>query len=288
MKKKLIALILTGVMVCNIPVMAKDINEMTLDELKVAYLELQLEYEKLKASIGEDIQTDIEEAVVLEVGGAEDLVLMNEEEFKKDIVDSFNGRSVVAEKYTVSEQNTMTYEELKDYYLECSEAEHFLYEKYRNATFEDLNIQYLCEQYIKGLNKQYESEKIWDDTENFDKFYEQYNSGYYNRAYVIVELSEYYQLPFGDVSSMKENTAYMDSFNEAETRNAAVDHATVQNVQQLLNDIGFFCGSADGISGKRTVKSIKRFQEMYGYEPADGMIDDELVQQLTEVKEQKK
>lgn len=84
---------------------------------------------------------------------------------------------------------------------------------------------------------------------------------------------------------MRADTAYMDSFNEAENRNNQVDHATVQKAQQLLNDIGFYCGSADGISGKRTVKSIKRFQQMYGYSPEDGIIDTELIKQLeTELK----
>lgn len=97
---------------------------------------------------------------------------------------------------------------------------------------------------------------------------------------MIVELSDYYSLPFGDVEGMRVDTAAMDSLNEAETRNKAVDQMTVQKTQQLLNDIGFYCGKADGISGKRTVKSIKRFQQMYGYEPEDGMIDEELISQL--------
>lgn len=174
----------------------------------------------------------------------------------------------------------MTSEESVAYYEKYAEAEREFYEKYKNATFKDLNIQYLCTQYITGLQKQYNAKNVWDDTQDFDKFSDEYSSGYYNRAYVIVELSEYYDLPFGDITDMKADTASMDSLNEAETRNAAVDHSTVKQVQELLNEIGFYCGDADGISGKRTVKSIKRFQEMYGYEPIDGMIDDELVEQL--------
>ena len=35
------------------------------------------------------------------------------------------------------------------------------------------------------------------------------------------------------------------------------------------------------------MKSIKRFQEMYGYDPIDGMIDDELIGQLEDVAAQK-
>ena len=79
----------------------------------------------------------------------------------------------------------------------------------------------------------------------------------------------------------------MDSLNEAEKRNAKVDHETVRKVQQLLNGIGFYCGKEDGISGKLTVKLIKRFQEMYGYDPIDGMIDDELVKQLQKAYDEK-
>jgi len=160
--------------------------------------------------------------------------------------------------------------------------------KYKNAIFEDLNIQYLCKTYCDGISSQltcgqkYSEDKdyaIWDST---------WMAACNKRSYVIVELAEYYNVPFSDIEGMKENVASLDSFNEAETRNKAVDRATVQKIQQLLNDIGFFCGSADGVSGKRTVKSIKRFQEMYGYEPIDGMIDDELIGQLEEVLAEKK
>lgn len=285
MKKRMaiLAAILSCTLCFNVPVMAKDINDMTLEELKVAYLELQLEYEKLKNSVGE-----VEEADVATGDKQEETVLMDEEEFKKDIVDSFNGRNIVATQYTNAELETMTDGEIVEFNNEACESERELYEKYKNATFNDLNIQYLCQQYMLGLEKQYKAYEVWKATQNYDKSVEQFESGYFNRAYVIVELAEYYQLPFGDIESMKGNTAYMDSFNEAETRNAAVDHATVQKTQQLLNDIGFFCGTADGISGKRTVKSIKRFQEMYGYEPNDGMIDDELISQLeTELSKKK-
>ena len=151
-----------------------------------------------------------------------------------------------------------------------------------------MNIQYLCSQYIKGLEKQYDSKKTWDNTESFEAFYDVYLSGYYNRAYVIVELADYYKADFGEIAGMKESVRELDATNEAEKRNAQVSKEMVKTTQQLLNDIGFFCGSADGVAGKRTVKSIKRFQEMYGFSPVDGMIDDELVNQLSEVLNQKK
>lgn len=292
MKKKMVilAVALSCALSVNVPAATeKNIDDMTLEELKVEYLKLQLEYEKLKASVedGADdnsaddegiAETDEEDQAQDET--EEKTVQMDEEEFKTDIVNSYNGRQIVSGKYTNAELNTMTSEEEVSYKKECAESERDFYEKYKNASFKDLNIQYLCNQYISGLKKQYDAQKIWDDTKDFDKFDNEYLSGYYNRAYVVVELSDYYQLPFGDVEGMRTDTAAMDSLNEAETRNKAVDHTTVQKTQQLLNDIGFYCGNADGISGKRTVKSIKRFQQMYGYEPEDGMIDEELIGQL--------
>ena len=51
---------------------------------------------------------------------------------------------------------------------------------------------------------------------------------------------------------------------------------------QGLNSLGFLCGTPDGICGRQTVSCIERFQNMYGYEPADGIIDDELIAQLTD------
>lgn len=293
MRKKIVAVMLSLGMVLGIPVAA---NAESLEERVTALEEKVAELEKMVGiknegdeSSTDDVEKDeAEETSTMTEETDSEPVMMETQQFIDDIAASYNARSVVADRYTIAEENAMTDEELEEHYISCSKAEQPFYEKYQNAKFEDLNIQYLCNQYILGLEKQYKSDEIWNQTKDFDKFYNQYNSGYYNRAYVIVELTEYYNAPFTDISSMKASTEAMDSLNEAETRNAAVDHATVQKTQQLLNDIGFFCGSADGISGKRTVKSIKRFQEMYGYEPIDGMIDDELISQLEDELAKKK
>ena len=293
---KAIAVALGIVLAVPAVIYAADIDEMTIDELKEAYQQLEEENQELQDQVKDlkaqlyDVQnaeeTDDENAKEEDVV-EEEPVLMTTEEFLKDIVESYNNRSVVANKYTLSEMNTMSDDELFAYYIECAKTEQPFYDKYKNAVFEDLNIQYLCSQYIKGLGKQYQSEEDYAKTDSIEKAYSTYNSGYYNRAYVIVELSEYYDAPFGDISDMKTDTAIMDSLNEAETRNATVESGKVKKTQELLNGIGFYCGSADGVSGKRTVKSIKRFQEMYGYEPNDGMIDDELIEQLQKVYDEK-
>ena len=66
-----------------------------------------------------------------------------------------------------------------------------------------------------------------------------------------------------------------------------MDPETVLRTQELLNEIGFYCGNANGVAGRRTARMIRRFQEMYGYGPADGLIDDELLEQLEKAAAQK-
>lgn len=273
--------ILTAVLSCVLLLGVMSVSSAETLEDRIASLEERVAH--LEAIIGKTANgadagtTDADKTPVEEVHGT---VLMDQQQFIKDIAESYNKRSIVATKYTNAEEQAMTTEESVLYYTECANAEKEFFDKYQYAVFNDLNIQYLCGRYIAGLAKQYKALDVWNSAKDFDEFNDQYQSGYYNRAYVIVELTEYYNAPFGDISSMKADTKALDTLNEAEKRNASVDHGTIKKTQQLLNDIGFFCGTADGVSGKRTVKSIKRFQEMYGYEPVDGMIDDELIAQL--------
>ena len=88
-----------------------------------------------------------------------------------------------------------------------------------------------------------------------------------------LDLAEEYQ-------NLRNAVAQMDALSGEETRNASVDPETVTLVQTLLNGAGFLCGAPDGIAGRQTASCIERFQLMYGYEPADGIIDDELISQL--------
>jgi N-acetylmuramoyl-L-alanine amidase len=45
-------------------------------------------------------------------------------------------------------------------------------------------------------------------------------------------------------------------------------------VQQRLNNLGFFCGAADGQIGPRTRSALRRFQKRYGLPPT-GKVDDQ-------------
>lgn len=127
MKKKIaiLAVALSCALSINVPAATeKDIDDMTLEELKVEYLKLQLEYEKLKATVengSEDTSTNEENTAEVEDESEDKTVQMNEEEFKTDIVNSYNARGVIADKYTVAELNTMTSEETVSYDEECAE-----------------------------------------------------------------------------------------------------------------------------------------------------------------------
>ena len=47
---------------------------------------------------------------------------------------------------------------------------------------------------------------------------------------------------------------------------------TVSGAQARLNNLGFFCGNADGIAGPRTTKALRSFQKQSGI-PVTGHID---------------
>lgn len=288
MKKKVITMMLAlGMVVGSInPVFAEETDYSYLEDMSVK--ELRALDAAIHELLGDAPTADVEEETVAEMTETEETVQRTTEEFIEDIQASYQKRSEFTDKYSNSELNAMTYGELAYYYVDCAKQEKELYEKYKNATFEDLNIQYLCSQYIMGLKNQYDSIETWDKTQDWDKFYDVYHSGYYKRAYVIVELTDYYDLAFDKdaVAGMREETKALDSLDEAETRNNQVSHETVKEVQTLLHEIGFKCWNIDGVAGKRTVKAIKRFQEMYGFE-VDGMIDDELIEQLKQVKADK-
>nr|WP_297705223.1 peptidoglycan-binding domain-containing protein [uncultured Butyrivibrio sp.] len=217
---------------------------------------------------------------------------MSEEEFFTDLLDSYSARSKIATKYTKAEIQSMSNKEHVEFILECVNAENELKEKYENAKFDDLNIQYLCHQYVNGIAKQQEACETYlagDDTIDARANYTDLNnSGYLNRAYVIVELNDYYDVPFPDVGlkTMRNDVQQLEKLNEAEKRNKDVPKRTVKEVQTLLHLIGFRCWNIDGSAGKKTVKAIKRFQEMYGYE-VDGMITDDLIEQLKKAAEDK-
>ena len=76
------------------------------------------------------------------------------------------------------------------------------------------------------------------------------------------------------------HTAYGVIQRETESENDNdIDNSIVKEVQQRLNDLGYDCGIADGISGPRTIESIKQYQKDHNL-TVDGNYTDELLKAL--------
>ena len=204
--------------------------------------------------------------------------------FLEDLAQSFNNRQNLARTYSTDEVSAMSEDDMWSFRFQCAEAERAFFDSYDGAQFDDLNIFYLCSEYCLGLGKQFQAEEVWNSSRDSEKANQLYTAGYYNRAYALVELCEFYGLDLAqEYANLKAAVRQMDALSGEETRNASVDPATVMQVQQLLNEVGFRCGTPDGIAGRQTASSIERFQNMYGYEPADGIIDSELISQLQDM-----
>ncbi len=201
--------------------------------------------------------------------------------FLADIAASFNARQETARTHTNEEVNAMSEADMWNFRFTCANVEQPFYDNYHSAQFDDLNVLYLCSEYCLGLEKQFQAEKIWNEQQDSEEANRLYTAGYYNRAYALVELCEFYGLDLADeYQNLKNAVSRMDAMSSEETRNASVDPAKVTQVQELLNSLGFLCGTPDGIAGRQTASCIERFQTMYGYDPADGIIDDELIAQM--------
>ncbi len=57
------------------------------------------------------------------------------------------------------------------------------------------------------------------------------------------------------------------------------DRAVVRLVQQTLNNLGFDCGTPDGLAGSKTVNAIVAYQTQQGL-PTDGIVTDALLQSM--------
>ena len=202
-------------------------------------------------------------------------------QFLADIKNSYLVRQNVASEYTQSQLQQMSREDSIAFQSKCAEAERTFYNTYSNAVLDDMNIQYLCSEYAGGVGKQLTAEAQYQQDGDADAFTELYTAGYYNRAYALLELVDYYDLDLGDsVESLRQAVAAKNAEEGEETRNAGVDSNLVMQAQQLLNDLGFRCGTPDGIAGRQTTSCVVRFQSMYGFTPADGLIDQELIGEM--------
>ena len=241
-------------------------EDLTNAQQKAAYQSLESENESLRAQLKElQAQTDTGSGADnggtpadggTSAGSAESAQTQRKDTatFLKDIAASFEKRQAEAGTCSADQIAQMSAADLWAYRFRCAEAERDFYETYKGAQLESLNLQYLCDEYRAGLGKQYKAETTWKDTQDADKTSQLYSAGYYNRAYALVELHDYYSLELPDgYQDLKDAVDKMNAAAGAETKNASADSATVKKVQELLNALGFLCGTPDGICGRQTV-----------------------------------
>ena len=294
------AVAMTAAVVMPAGAVTLDWNDLTDAQQENAYKELESENESLKARIAQleeqlglgsssqgtsgDASQTAEESASQAAGEAQEYAVRSIDGFLSDLAASFEARQQIARTYTNEQVSAMSDADMWAFRFQCAEAERSFYDSYVNAQFDDLNVFYLCSEYCTGLGKQFRAQEVWNSSGDGDEANKLYTAGYYNRAYALVELCEYYGLDLAEeYQNLKNAVRQMYALSGEETRNASASAEDVVKVQELLNNIGFLCGTPDGIAGRQTASCIERFQVMYGYEPVDGIIDDELIGQLTEI-----
>ena len=205
-------------------------------------------------------------------------VQMDENKFLKGIRKSIRKRTKAAVSYSESELGAMTNDELVEANAACCEAERPFYEKYKNAVFNNKDVQYLCGQYIAGLKNQFDAYDVWKEEGNISLYNELWDAGYAKRACAVCELAEQYEIDFGDITEMQKKVEALNKKN-GETPGTELGSEAVLECQNCLNTLGFR-NTADGSWGARTSKMVKRFQLMYGYGPVDGILTEDVLNNL--------
>ena len=201
------------------------------------------------------------------------------EQFIRDLKASYNARGTVVERYS---GYTSLPEDLYQYYrFACVEAERPFFNAYQDAYFDDRNYQVLCKTYLRGLNQQFEAERIWMNKGAMEDLETAYFGGYTTRAEVLVELSDYYEAGLDYMDELREVTRINEVVEAAKTYNLDIGATLVTEGQENLNRIGFNCGTADGMAGIKTVLALCHYQQMK-HVTVDGKVTEEIAQSLRE------
>lgn len=204
--------------------------------------------------------------------------VMDRNQFLADIKSANEARAQESSKYTGSEVASMTNQEIADMNKTCCDAEKDLYAKYSSAVFSNKNLQYLCELYMKGLKNQFDAYDSWKTDFDITRYNELWDAGYSKRALALVEIADTYQIDIPNLDAMRGKA---ESLNKENAEGAETDLSSeeVKKAQDDLNTLGFE-NTADGNFGSRTSQLLHRFQVMYGYSPADGVLNSESLKEL--------
>ncbi len=73
--------------------------------------------------------------------------------------------------------------------------------------------------------------------------------------------------------------AASSSSGKSATSSSALTKSEIKKVQQKLNDLGYDCGTPDGVLGKKTKKALEAFQKDNGIKES-GIIDEDTKEKL--------
>lgn len=81
-----------------------------------------------------------------------------------------------------------------------------------------------------------------------------------------------------DSSSTTSKSTSSKSGSTKKTK-SSISKSTIKKVQKALNDLGYSCGKADGVAGKKTKEAVKQYQKDNGL-TVDGKIGNEVIKAL--------
>lgn len=251
--------------------MAKSISKMDrqIDQIAEENKLLHQEIKKLTESETENQETETE---------SEEKVMKDENAFLRDIKKANEKRAKATVGYSEAEIAAMTNGEIAEMNKECVECEKDLYDTYKNASFKNKNLEYLCALYMKGLKNQFDAYDNWQKNGNITKYNELWDAGYNKRSLALTEIVDTYKVDIKDMDSMRKTAANLMEKDDTEAK-TDLSYDEVVRAQNDLNTLGFE-NTADGKFGSKTALLLRRFQSMFGYGPADGILDKEALSQL--------
>ena len=155
--------------------------------------------------------------------------------FLGDVGAAVNDRNALASAYTEAELSMMTNDEIAQANQDCCESERWLMDRYSDAQFESRNLQYLCEQYLTGLQNQYDAYDSWQEKQDIDAYNELWEAGFAKRAVVVVELQKFYGVEFADIADMQAKAKELESLDELKSTKAS--ESAMRTVPEHLNTL---------------------------------------------------
>ena len=272
--KKVLAFIWAGALTAGLPVCSVPVAASQTETAYFAELTKDLEADLTEENDSVAFQNTAVQAAPVYVRGGE--AAPTADQFFADLKNSYDARLSVLNRYSYFE--TMKENTYNEYRFLCAEAERPFYEAYDGVSFDDKNIQFLCDAYMRGLSTQYEAEMMWREDGSPEEIEAFYLEGYDQRAEVLKEISAFYQtsLAIDNVNSTVDIAKIVEN---AIAKNKEGDKQVITQVQTRLNELGYACGSADGQAGQKTVLAICHFQMASGQTP-DGIADQKLLDQM--------